>query len=192
MLQYDQKRLYPHLYKPKKTPSLVTVPSFGYLMLRGEGDSNDALYETAASVLFSLSHAIKMAVSPKEYALAPLECLWDTAEVENKSPWVWVAMISQPDWVASQMVEQVREQVAFKQGRIAKEVFFMKQTDGLCVTMLHTGSYEHISQSFFQMEDFAAQQNLTRINSSHREIYLSNPRKTDQAKLETVLRFSVS
>lgn len=195
MLLYDQKRLYPHLYKPKTTPSLVTVSSFGFLMIDGEGDPNDRAYEEAVKVLFSLSYAIKMRMHSedpaKNFVVAPLECIWNALEVENKKTWSWVAMISQPPWVGPQQLEQVREEVAFKKGLATKDAYFQQQDEGLCVTMLHLGSYEHEANSFSMMEEFSAKKGLQRVGTCHREIYLNNPKKTVDTDLKTVLRFCV-
>jgi hypothetical protein len=41
------------------------------------------------------------------------------------------------------------------------------------------------------MEEFCKANNLNRISKVHREIYLSDARKTPAEKLQTVLRFKV-
>jgi len=41
------------------------------------------------------------------------------------------------------------------------------------------------------MEDFAIDQGLERISKIHKEIYLTDARKTAPEKLKTVLRFQV-
>lgn len=41
------------------------------------------------------------------------------------------------------------------------------------------------------MESFISMQNLSRINSIHREIYLSDARRVQKDKLKTMLRFQV-
>ena len=46
-------------------------------------------------------------------------------------------------------------------------------------------------ESFQKIEDFAGKENLNRISKVHREIYLSDARKVEPAKLKTVLRFKV-
>jgi hypothetical protein len=39
------------------------------------------------------------------------------------------------------------------------------------------------------MHDFSSTNNITRTDKRHREIYISDPRKTEPAKYKTVLRF---
>jgi len=57
--------------------------------------------------------------------------------------------------------------------------------------MLHIGSYDNEPESFAKMNAFAQQNNLSRINAVHREIYLSDARKVQPEKLKTILRFQV-
>lgn len=64
--------------------------------------------------------------------------------------------------------------------------------DGLCVQMMHIGSYDDEPASFQLMEQFCEEENLTRIDLTHKEIYISDPRKTAPEKLKTVLRIRVA
>jgi hypothetical protein len=57
--------------------------------------------------------------------------------------------------------------------------------------MLHLGSYDDEPESFMIMESFTETENLKRISKTHREIYLTDARKTAPEKLKTVLRFGV-
>lgn len=57
--------------------------------------------------------------------------------------------------------------------------------------MMHIGSYDNEPESFKIMEDFAETNNLKRISKIHKEIYLTDARKTAPEKLKTVLRFKV-
>ena len=57
--------------------------------------------------------------------------------------------------------------------------------------MLHVGPFDDEPASFEQMEAFCKEEGLTRLSKDHREIYLSDFRKTAPEKLKTVLRFRV-
>jgi hypothetical protein len=57
--------------------------------------------------------------------------------------------------------------------------------------MLHTGSFDNEPASFALMKEFSEIQRLRRKSMVHREIYLSDARKTAPDKLKTVLRFQV-
>ena len=71
------------------------------------------------------------------------------------------------------------------------EIKFITSTEGKCVQMLHLGSYDSEKESFDIMEKYCFENNLKRISKIHREIYLSDARKTAPEKLKTVLRFNV-
>jgi len=57
--------------------------------------------------------------------------------------------------------------------------------------MLHVGPYDTEPQSFETMNEFTKMNNLQRVSLTHREIYISDARKVEPAKLKTVLRYWV-
>ena len=57
--------------------------------------------------------------------------------------------------------------------------------------MLHQGPYDNEPESFKMMESFLNERGLKRLSKDHREIYLSDARKTVPEKLKTVLRIKV-
>ena len=68
---------------------------------------------------------------------------------------------------------------------------FEEIEDGLSVQILHIGSYDDEPRSFDKMKDFIENNNLAIKTLVHREIYLSDPRKVEEDKLKTVLRYQV-
>jgi hypothetical protein len=66
-----------------------------------------------------------------------------------------------------------------------------KIIEGLCVQVMHLGSYDNEPQTFAMMEQYCADHQLRRAEKTHKEIYLNDPRKTVPEKLKTVLRFKV-
>ena len=73
-----------------------------------------------------------------------------------------------------------------------KDVRLESIEDGDCVQILHVGPYDDEPESFMKVDDFCAAHNLQRANDEwHREIYLSDARKVEPAKLKTVLRVQV-
>ncbi|MCY6354802.1 GyrI-like domain-containing protein [Clostridium sp. ZS2-4] len=63
--------------------------------------------------------------------------------------------------------------------------------EGLCVQAMHLGSYDDEPQTFNLMQQFCVENNLDRLEKTHKEIYISDARKTPPEKLKTVLRFKV-
>jgi len=54
--------------------------------------------------------------------------------------------------------------------------------------MMHIGSFDDEPETFTRMEVFCTEKGFIRSSKIHREIYLSDPRKTEPSKLKTVLR----
>ena len=176
------------LYKAKETPSLVIVPSVPYLIIDGEGNSNEDEYTRSTLLLFSLNDLLCNRVGVVETPF--LECVWTAQEIENREPWSWSAMIVEPQGVTESMFEEARDELAFKQGIPTLDIHRSSIEDGLCVTLLHTGPFSFEGKSFQMMEAYCKEQNLTRRGRSHREIYLDPPRRR-RDDLKTILRLPV-
>jgi len=78
-----------------------------------------------------------------------------------------------------------------KPHQLLDQVRFETIEEGSCVQMLHMGSFDNEPLSFKLMEQFAEEQQLKRKSLTHREIYLSDARKTIPERLRTILRFQV-
>ncbi|WHY99408.1 GyrI-like domain-containing protein [Peribacillus simplex] len=133
-----------------------------------------------------------------EYTVYPLEGIWDLTEegkkldTLNKDELLYTIMIRQPDFVTKEIVERAFENVEKKKPHpFLNDVKFDTFHDGLSVQMLHVGPYDDEPQSFKLMNEFIKNNNLERTSLQHREIYLSDFRKVEPAKLKTVLRYKV-
>lgn len=66
--------------------------------------------------------------------------------------------------------------------------------EGLCVQIMHVGSYDDEPASVAVMDEYLAQNgyaNDLTAERLHHEIYLSDPRKTAPEKRKTVLRHPI-
>ena len=98
-----------------------------------------------------------------------------------------------PDFVTNELAMEVIESVKKKKPTpLLVNVKFEMIEDGQCVQMLHLGSFDDEPRSFEIMKEFCSTNNLERTNLPHREIYLSDARKTAPDKMKTVLRYFVS
>jgi hypothetical protein len=74
------------------------------------------------------------------------------------------------------------------------DVMFRRVDEGLCVQILHQGSYDDEPATIARMEQFM-QENGYQTDFAdgrlHHEIYLSDPRKTAPEKLKTVIRLPI-
>jgi len=203
MEKIDFKKDYKDLYLPKQAPSVITVPAMNFIMIEGSGDPNGEEFALATAALYSLSYAVRMSHKSKEvpagyyeYTVFPLEGEWDlvdkTLPATDKSNYAYRIMIRQPDFLNACLFERFLAETKEKKPNayLDKAVFGMIE-EGLCCQMLHPGSYDSEPASFERMERFCRENGYSRISRKHREIYLSDPRKTETDKLRTVLRFQV-
>lgn len=71
---------------------------------------------------------------------------------------------------------------------------FFTYREGLCVQCMHLGPYGDEPATVSAMDSFAAESGYAVDISDtrhHHEIYLSDPRKTEPAKLKTVIRHPI-
>lgn len=203
MEKLEYKKVYKELYLPPTKPVIIDVPLIKFAVVRGEGDPNGEAFAQATEALYAFSYAVKMSYKGEEvpdgfydYTVFPLEGEWDLVDKskssKDKSNYAYAIMIRQPDFLTDALFGRFI-QVAMKKksnpdiARITYETF----SDGLCCQMMHLGSYDDEPASFEKMEAFCASNGYRRISKLHREIYLSDPRKTDASKLKTVLRFKI-
>ncbi len=114
-------------------------------------------------------------------------------DARNKTQWDWTLMIMVPEWITTDMFTAAVEQVGMKDrparlGDLRLETF----SEGLCVQALHIGSYDDEAELLQWMHhEFVPSQGFTMVGKHH-EIYLSDPRKVEPARLKTILRQPVA
>ena len=94
-MKYEWRKKEKAIYLPKNKPGIITLPSFKFFMIKGEGNPNDDFFSECIGVLYSLSYAIRMSYKagyePEnfyEYTVYPLEGVWDiTEEAKKKLQW---------------------------------------------------------------------------------------------------------
>jgi hypothetical protein len=193
----DIKRDRKDFYAPRAGGfQLVDVPELPFLMVDGKGDPNTSgSYSDAVAALFAVSYALKFASKrqlDRDYVVAPLEGLWSADDPEKfisraKDDWEWTMMITQPDWITPPMVD---EAVAAK--KVPPALRFAPYAEGLAVQVLHIGSFDDEAPLLDRLHHEFMPANGLAFNGRHHEIYLSDPRRTEPAKLRTILRQPVS
>lgn len=199
----DYKKDFKTLYMPKTAPEIVDVPSMPFFTLSGSGDPNREAFAEETAALYSLSYAVKMSYKSDnvpagyyEYTVFPLEGVWDLLDrskpATDKSNLKYKIMIRQPDFLTEPMFERFLEQTKKKKPNpFLGQVRFERISDGLSCQMMHLGSFDDEPQSFARMETYCEEQGFIPTSLLHREIYLSDPRRVEPAKMKTVLRFPV-
>lgn len=207
-MPFDFKKEYKEFYLPPTQPSIVTVPPMNYIAVRGSGNPNDAdgEYQTALELLYGITYTLKMSHKGSrridgyfEYVVPPLEGFWWQDGVEgidyaHKNDFQWISVIRLPDFVTKADFDWAITEATAKKKRDFSKVEFLTYNEGLCVQIMHLGSYDNEPESVRLMDEYAASQGYrTAIDDvrRHHEIYLSDPRKTAPEKLKTVIRHPI-
>ena len=202
----DYKKDEKALYFPPEQPVRIIIPEMKFFMISGTGNPNTSeSFSEVVQALYSLSYTVKM--SPKsgnapeayhEYTVYPLEGIWDMDDNAkdfsflHKDFFRYTMMIRQPEFVSEQFALEILESVKKKKSiPVLADTKFGTIHEGTCVQMMHIGPYDSEPASFQLMESFMLDQGLSRITKSHREIYLSDPRRIAAEKMKTVLRCQV-
>lgn len=207
-MAFDYKKEYKEFYLPKNKPSIVDVPRMNYVAVRGKGDPNaaDGDYQRALSILYAVSFTIKMSYKGDhridgyfEYVVPPLEGFWWQDGVEginyaDKSGFNWVSVIRLPEFVTPDEFGWATGEVERKKGIDCSKAEFLTVDEGLCVQMMHLGSYDDEPASVALMDGYAKDNGYALDLSDtrrHHEIYLSDPRRCAADKLKTVIRHPI-
>jgi hypothetical protein len=174
----------------------VEVPTMQFLKVDGEGDPNVVpAYRSAVEWLYGVSYAMKFAAKAlgKDYVVPPLEGLWQADDpgafiTRKKGEWRWTMMIMVPDFVTRDVFEMAAVKTEGKLGRPPQSLRLERYIEGLSLQTLHMGSYDEEAPVLAKLHDEVMPDKGMAFNGPHHEIYLSDPRKTEAAKLKTILR----
>ena len=205
---FDFKKEYKEFYLPKNKPEIVNVPKANYIAIKGKGDPNQegGAYKEAIGVLYAVAYTLKMSYKTDykikgffEYVVPPLEGFWWQDNVEgidysNKSSFNWISVIRLPDFVTKKDFDWATETATRKKKIDCSSAKFMTIDEGLCVQIMHLGSYDDEPASVALMDEYIKNNGYVNDLSQtrlHHEIYLSDPRKADPRKWKTVIRHPI-
>ena len=210
MQKLDYKKEYKDLYQPSSKPTIINIPEMLFIAVEGEGDPNTCQeYSEALEILYGLSYTIKMSGKNDiqtdgyfEYVIPPLEGLWyaddiyfDGLNITDKNKFRWIAMIRQPEFVTENVFETAGSILIKKKPRLdLSRTKLKKINEGLCVQIMHQGSYDDEPDSIEKMKSYIALNGYKEDLSDkrlHHEIYLSDPRKCAPERIRTVIRHPI-
>ena len=211
MKTLDLKKELKHLYQPSaKKIEIVQVPSLQFAMIdgaieKGSEPGKSPMFAEATQALYSISYTLKFMLKKRktnaiDYPVMALEGLWwvkdGRFDITIKDNWFYTLMIMQPDVITPDIFAEGLEQVRQKKGdsEMLSKVRLDHFEEGLCVQTMHIGPYATEPATIERMRAFAAESGYRDIlenDRKHHEIYLSDPRKADPAKMKTVLRHPV-
>ncbi len=203
MDKLDLRKELKHLYNPSaKQVVVVDVPEFQFLMLDGAIEpgmepASSPAFQDAFQALYGVSYTLKFASklradNPIDYKVMAMEGLWWTGTGEftfdPTDEWRYTLMMLQPDHITAEMVEEAITQVRAKRDNPALDrLRFEPFREGLCMQIMHVGTYADEPRTIETMQAFARENNY-RLRGKHHEIYLGDPRRTKPERLKTVLR----
>jgi hypothetical protein len=199
MTRYDVKRELKQCYAPTNTDwALVDVPTQQFIAVDGHGDPNtSADYARAVEALYAVAYTIKFTSKRtlgRDFVVGPLEGLWwsDRPEVfttRAKDAWHWRMLISQPDWITEDLIDDAK-QAALAKKSLPTIADIRRETlhEGTSAQLRHIGPYDDEGPVLAKLHhEYLAANNL-RMSGNHHEIYLGDHRRTEPAKLKTILR----
>lgn len=200
----EYREAYKNLYFPKNI-RVLEVPPMKFFLIDGKGDPNTEAFSEVINNLYSLSYSLKMMLKKmkdipdyQDYTVFPLEGVWDLDQTGrgmstlDKTKFVYTMMIRQPDFITEELAMEAMEIAKRKKPHpLLKRAVFTTITEGWVIQMMHYGSYDSEEVTFQMMADYCAENGLRRVGMKHREIYYSDPRKTEATKLKTLLRYRI-
>ena len=207
-MAFDLKKEYKEFYTAKNKPQIVDIPKSNYIAIRGKGNPNEegGAYQKAIGVLYAVAYTLKMSYKTDykiegffEYVVPPLEGLWwqegvDGVDYTNKSTFNWISVIRLPDFVTEKDFEWAVDMASKKKKIDCSSAEFLTLEEGLCVQIMHIGSFDDEPETVALMDIFLSENGYEKdINSTrlHHEIYLSDARKTPIEKQKTIIRHPI-
>lgn len=207
-MAFDFKKEYKEFYMPKNKPAIVTVPKANYIAVRGKGNPNEegGAYQKAISVLYAVAYTLKMSYKTDykidvffEYVVPPLEGFWWQEDVKgvdygNKDSFNWISVIRLPDFITKENFDWAVSTATKKKKLDCSSAEFLTIDEGLCVQIMHIGSFDDEPESVAKMDAYLVEKgyendlNDTRL---HHEIYMSDARKVAPEKWKTVIRHPI-
>ena len=208
-MPFDFKKEYKDCYQPKAVPQLIDVPRANFIAVRGEGDPNEenGAYQQAIEVLYAVAYTLKMSYKTDykipgffEYVVPQLEGFWrqegstESVDYANKSAFHWTSMLRLPDFVSRSDFDWAVQTASKKKKLDCSRAEFLTVEEGLCVQMMHLGSYDDEPATVARMEEYIWENGYVSdlcAERQHHEIYISDPRKTAPEKRKTVIRHPI-
>lgn len=207
-MTFDFKKKYKEFYMPKNKPEIVVVPVANYIAVKGEGNPNQegGAYKQAVSILYSVAYTIRMSYKGShkikgffEYVVPPLEGFWWQDNIKgvdygNKNAFNWISVIRLPDFVANDDFNWAVAEATKKKKLNCSLAKFLTINEGLCVQIMHKGPFDDEPATIGVMDEYLQENGYinditdTRL---HHEIYLSDVRKIEPSKWETVIRHPI-
>ena len=207
-MTFDFKKEYKEYYRPKNKPEIINIPQFNFIAIRGKGNPNEenGMYQQAIHILYAVAYTLKMSYKTDykidgffEYVVPPLEGFWWQEDVKgvdygNKDSFNWISVLRLPDFITKENFDWAVSTATKKKKLDCSSAEFLTIDEGLCVQIMHIGSFDDEPESVAKMDAYLVEKgyendlNDTRL---HHEIYMSDARKVAPEKWKTVIRHPI-
>ncbi|MCH5269590.1 MAG: GyrI-like domain-containing protein [Lachnospiraceae bacterium] len=207
-MTFDFKKQYKEFYMPKNKPEIVKIPPMNYVAVRGKGNPNvvGGDYQQAISILYAVAYTLKMSYKTDykiegffEYVVPPLEGFWWQDNIKgidytNKDAFNWISVIRLPDFISERDFAWAVQTATKKKKIDCSSAEFLTIDEGLCVQIMHLGSFDSEPKTVALLENYLKEQGFVNdLNEQrlHHEIYMSDARKVAPEKWKTVIRHPI-
>ena len=205
-MKHEWRKAEKDWYLPKE-PTLLTLPRLNFITLEGQGDPNQPQFSEQIGALYPVAYDLRMALKrgelgdPYEYVVYPLEGVWTTSDGSrgtdlNKAALRYKIMLRQPDRLTSADFQaSLKRVMAKKANPWFDRLRFESYEEGLVLQTMHHGPFADEPTTFAELQRVLTERQLrvrpTMGDYWHREIYLTDQRRTAPEKAKTVLRYRV-
>lgn len=184
------------LYRAGRQPIRLTVPSRQFVSVVGSGDpSTNPWYGETVSALYQAAYRIRFGAKRAglvDAPVMPLEGLWWRADstpfaLQDRSGWEWRMMIPLAPLLDGESGDAVIDAAlaAHRERPVEVERFWLDEGDA--VQIMHRGPWSEESSTLAVLHRHLADNRLLG-RGLHHEVYLSDPGRTNPARLRTILR----
>jgi hypothetical protein len=186
------------LYLAGRRPRLVAVPRLTVLALDGEGAPGGTAFGDAYTALSAVSYAIKRLVRERdgiEWTVLPPEGQYwveGDASLDDAAPcdWRWRLLVVQPHEVDESLLAAAVADTLRAHPELAATIARLHLAtleEGLCAQVEHVGSYDREEPTISHLYGWIERENLV-PTGRHHEVYIGDPRRSEPARLRTIIR----
>lgn len=177
----------------------VFCPKAFYIALDGEGAPNTGKsYEEAINTLYMVFFALQESCKARgaDFFVSPLHTLWwlengDEFEHTPQEKWCWRNMLEVSAHVSEADLETAKTSIFDASGAtLVQKVRLWEMNEGKTLQALHIGSYETLCHTVSRLHEAIEKGHYMR-RGWHHDIYLNDPKTTDTAKIQTLIRLPV-
>ena len=192
----------PNYYKAGSRPEIRDLDTYNFLTIAGKCSPQEAPFNEAVEAIYAVAYGIKFLCKSEDndFVIPKMECYWfidGGPEVQHKftetpmEEWNWKIQIRMPDFVEEDHFNRaLRKAVVDKGLKSLNNLKYELINEGKCVQIMHIGSWDAEGPTIAKLMEFVQEERLT-IVGYHKEVYISDPRRVEEDRKKTILRYQV-